>query len=217
MKRFRILLLAVSMLFCIGPASAQWTVFDPTQAINMGSSLGKAGEQLSALANQLNQLKKQYDFAYDNYKKLQTIPRFVSDMRQVAECAIYIKDIANNMRLGYNDLNAGLKYFSSREKKYYLVNFAAILKAANGELAEMGVVARGKGGSGSEMNAAERMRLIREIHERLSLLRAQSARLRYVPNRIIYARSSYDRQVRTMKGILGDMHVTPININGLKY
>lgn len=135
-----ILLFAISILFGVNKASAQWTVIDPSNIaqsiVNNSKSLVQETSTAQNMIKNFQETVKIYQQAKKYYDALQSVNNLVRDARKVQQTILMLGNISgyyvNNFQKMLTDPN-----FTSSELSAIASGYTRILEEANGVLGDL--------------------------------------------------------------------------------
>ena len=95
----RIIIAMVLCLFCMGRASAQWAVIDPSNLaqgiINMSKNIAHTSTTAANMINNFKETVKIYEQGKEYYDKLRAVDNLVKDARKVQQTILMVGDITD--------------------------------------------------------------------------------------------------------------------------
>lgn len=97
--RQRIIISMALCLLCMGKASAQWAVIDPTNLaqgiINMSKNIAHTSTTAANMINNFKETVKIYEQGKEYYDKLRAVDNLVKDARKVQQTILMVGDITD--------------------------------------------------------------------------------------------------------------------------
>ena len=201
----RIIITMVLCLFCMGRASAQWAVIDPSNLaqgiINMSKNITHTSTTAANMVRNFNETVKIYRQGKEYYDKLRAVDNLVKDARKVQQTILMVGDITDIYVTSFQKMLRD-DSFTVEELGAIAFGYTKLLEESNDVLTELKNVVNI---TTLSMTDKERMDVVERCHSKMKRYRNLVS---YYTNKNIgvsYLRAKKRNDLDRIMGLYGSM------------